>query len=319
MPYNETPFRLRAFPLDPAFDGTPQELFDAMVERTEIVSPGGFYGIVVSDVEPSANVGLWLQGGTKPYVWDENTNRYIPMDLSSSLTSVLSAITALQTLTSTHTTQITALQSSDTNLQTQITALQAIFGLGRVVFSATTPSADNRTKVLWVKTNTAGTTVLSFHNWDSGLNVWNTIVEFPITSPSYEDTLVYAEGNFDGGPALDVVIPLSLPTGTRWKDLDITMTWGTTLGAPGVRQVSADLLWNTTPETGSPISSPTTGVGYTSDVVGQGDTTTIRWRGVVPSTIRESSISLKIVVLCSGGIICADSRYEIVARAIPNV
>lgn len=317
MPYNETPFRLRVYPLDPAFDGTPQELFDAMVERTEIVSPGGFYGIVVSDVEPSSNVGLWLQGGTKPYVWDENTNRYIPMELSASLTAVLEAITALQTLTATHTSQITALQTADTNLQTQITALQAIFGLGRVVFSATTPDADNRTKVLWVKTDTAGTPVLSFHNWDSALNVWNTIVEFPITSPSYEDTMIYAEGNFDGGSG-DVLIPLSLPTGTRWKDLDVTLTWGTTMGAPGVRTVSADLLWNTAPETGSPTSTSTTGVGYTSDTVDQGETTTIRWRGVVPSTIRESSISLKITVLCTGGIACADSRYEIVARAIPN-
>jgi hypothetical protein len=69
------------------FKGTPQELSIEMVKRMRIVSPNGVNFIYIGDVEPTSNVGPWLKGGTQWWVWDDNTNRYKPQDLSASFTA----------------------------------------------------------------------------------------------------------------------------------------------------------------------------------------------------------------------------------------
>lgn len=51
-----------------------------------IVSPSGTNFIFVGDDEPASNVGPWLKGGTMWYVWDVNTNRYVPLDIADSET-----------------------------------------------------------------------------------------------------------------------------------------------------------------------------------------------------------------------------------------
>lgn len=71
--------------MPPAFSGTLQEAFDVLVERLRIVSPFKLLRVVVSDVAPTSNQGLWLKFGTKPYVWDESTSTYIPLDINDSL------------------------------------------------------------------------------------------------------------------------------------------------------------------------------------------------------------------------------------------
>ncbi len=80
-----TDLTIESSPMPPAFSGTLQEAFDVLVERLRIVSPFKLLRVVVSDVAPTSNQGLWLKFGTKPYVWDESTSTYIPLDIDDSL------------------------------------------------------------------------------------------------------------------------------------------------------------------------------------------------------------------------------------------
>lgn len=73
--------------LPPTFKGTPQDLSVEMIKRMRIVSPNGVNFIFIGDVEPTSNVGPWLKGGTQWWVWDDQTNRYVPQDLSASFTA----------------------------------------------------------------------------------------------------------------------------------------------------------------------------------------------------------------------------------------
>ena len=211
--YQDTPFRIRASALDPSFELSPQEFFDAMVERMSIVAPTGYYGIVVSDSEPESNIGLWLRGGTKPYVWNESTNQYVPLDISDSLASVLSAISALQTLTSTHTGQITALQSLTTAQGVSITALQALFAKGRVVIQYPTPLADDYGAV-WFQTNVGGTVITAIKWWNG--TTWSTVVSFPIVTE-----YVTAVGDRQNFPATSGVVEFTHGLGTRPKEWSV--------------------------------------------------------------------------------------------------
>lgn len=68
------------------FEGTPSELGAKMVERMQIVSPTGTNFIFTGDTEPTSNVGPWLRGGTKWYVWSEDIKRYVPLDITDSET-----------------------------------------------------------------------------------------------------------------------------------------------------------------------------------------------------------------------------------------
>lgn len=211
--YQDTPFRIRASALDPSFELSPQEFFDAMVERMSIVAPTGYYGIVVSDSEPESNIGLWLRGGTKPYVWNESTNQYVPLDISDSLASVLSAISALQTLTSTHTGQITALQSLTTAQGVSITALQALFAKGRVVIQYPTPLADDYGAV-WFQTNVGGTVITAIKWWNG--TTWSTVVSFPIVTE-----YVTAVGDRQNFPSAAGVVEFTHGLGSRPKEWSV--------------------------------------------------------------------------------------------------
>lgn len=75
-------FRVNIAPLPPHFRGTPQEFFDAMVERMEISSEAE--GFSTASVEPSGNVGPWFKDGIYPYVWNEDTSKYVPLDITAS-------------------------------------------------------------------------------------------------------------------------------------------------------------------------------------------------------------------------------------------
>jgi len=76
---------LRAAPLPHSFEGTPQDLFEAMLDRIEIVSD--MVNVVISDVEPAADEGPWLKNGKQWYVWDTTVSPsggYVPLDITAS-------------------------------------------------------------------------------------------------------------------------------------------------------------------------------------------------------------------------------------------
>lgn len=81
----DTNLVIAAEPIDPAFVGTPQEFFDHTVERMSIKSPSPLYTVVVADSAPLSNQGLLLLGGLKPYAWDEDQSKYVPVDITDSL------------------------------------------------------------------------------------------------------------------------------------------------------------------------------------------------------------------------------------------
>jgi hypothetical protein len=69
-------------PLPMNFRGTPQQWFEAMVARLELLGlPTGF---VTGDTMPTSNQGPWLKGGTEIWVWDETASppTYVPQSLS---------------------------------------------------------------------------------------------------------------------------------------------------------------------------------------------------------------------------------------------
>jgi hypothetical protein len=72
-------------PLPEDFAGTPQDFYEAILERMQVIFPTGQTSFVISDTEPSTNLGPWLKEGTQWYVWDEGTNRYVPLDISPSM------------------------------------------------------------------------------------------------------------------------------------------------------------------------------------------------------------------------------------------
>lgn len=73
--------------LPATFKGSPQDLATEMVKRMKILSPNGTNFIFIGDVAPTSNVGPWLKDGTQWWVWDDQTNQYVPLDLSASITA----------------------------------------------------------------------------------------------------------------------------------------------------------------------------------------------------------------------------------------
>lgn len=85
MALKSTSLFIQASPLPATFQGSPQDLFVAMVERMKIMSPNGTNFIFIGSTEPTSNVGPWLKDGTSWYVWDVVTSRYVPADVSASV------------------------------------------------------------------------------------------------------------------------------------------------------------------------------------------------------------------------------------------
>jgi hypothetical protein len=84
MSLQKTNLVIQAAQIPATFRGTPNDLATTMVRRMQIVSPSGTAFIFTGDTEPTSNVGPWLKDGTKWYVWDESTKRYVPQDITDS-------------------------------------------------------------------------------------------------------------------------------------------------------------------------------------------------------------------------------------------
>ena len=76
-------FNLTAKPLPSNFVGTPQQLLEAITERLNIVDDKATF--VVSDTQPTTNVGPWFKNGKQLWVWDEALSTYKPLDLTEGL------------------------------------------------------------------------------------------------------------------------------------------------------------------------------------------------------------------------------------------
>lgn len=81
-------------PLPPDFVGTPQEMFEAMLDRMLVYFPTGQSTFVTSDTEPTTNLGPWLKTGDRWYVWDEDTSRYVAINIDDSLKLIAISETA---------------------------------------------------------------------------------------------------------------------------------------------------------------------------------------------------------------------------------
>lgn len=86
MSLRATNLVIQMAPIPATFHGTPNDLMALAVRRMQIVSPNGANFIFIGDTEPTSNVGPWLKDGTKWYVWSDETKRYVPLDISDSLT-----------------------------------------------------------------------------------------------------------------------------------------------------------------------------------------------------------------------------------------
>lgn len=86
MSLKDTSLIVQAAPLPTTFKGTPNDFLAAMVARMRIVSPNGANFIFIGDIEPTTNVGPWLKGGTQWFVWSDILNKYVPLDVSASVT-----------------------------------------------------------------------------------------------------------------------------------------------------------------------------------------------------------------------------------------
>ena len=87
MSLKDTNLVIEAAPLPAQFEGTPQALFEAMLARMKIKSPAGINFIQIGDTEPSSNQGPWLKNGTKWYVWSDEEKKYVPLDISDSISA----------------------------------------------------------------------------------------------------------------------------------------------------------------------------------------------------------------------------------------
>ena len=86
MSLQATNLVISASHLPATFKGTPDAMFQEMVSRMRILSPTGTSFFVVSDLEPPGNFGPWLKSGTQWFVWNPETKRYQPLDISESET-----------------------------------------------------------------------------------------------------------------------------------------------------------------------------------------------------------------------------------------
>ena len=83
----ETRLIVSAAPLAPGFQGDLNKWFRAMIDRIHVTSPFGPVQIQIGGLEPTTNVGIWWKFGTQPHVWDDVQKKYVPEDVTASLTN----------------------------------------------------------------------------------------------------------------------------------------------------------------------------------------------------------------------------------------
>lgn len=248
-----TNLRLQAAPLSPAFRGTPAEFFAEIVRLLRIVSPDGHYGIVVSDIEPESNQGMWLKDGTKIYVWSDDEARYIPADITDGIATQL----------------------------TQLADLVSKMAAGRVLFAQLEPGETERQKVIWAQTGESGA-VLSVRVWDPAASRWRLL-------PGTPQYTVSSTGATDDQYVITLDNPASLgqlvglPVVVRWHR---TSTSDITVAVNGIASSAKPLIDSAT---GAQISAGGVREGQLSEIVYDGT----QWQMVsVPADSRTPGMLL---------------------------
>lgn len=77
----QIPIVFRAHPLPVGFNGTPQEVCNALVARLVAEGTDSIAFFVTGSTEPTSNSGPWLKDGEVWYIWDNVTGSYIPQPL----------------------------------------------------------------------------------------------------------------------------------------------------------------------------------------------------------------------------------------------
>jgi hypothetical protein len=72
-------------PMSPGFNGSFRSWEQDFVSRLILSIPFGPLQQQIGGLEPTSNVGIWWKDGTKPYVWDETEKKYIPANVSDSV------------------------------------------------------------------------------------------------------------------------------------------------------------------------------------------------------------------------------------------
>jgi hypothetical protein len=78
---------IQGAPIDPAFEGDLQQLFEHFLERMRIVAPFGISTFVIGTQVPTTDQGpLFLETatGTSLWVWNDEAKTYVPIDISNS-------------------------------------------------------------------------------------------------------------------------------------------------------------------------------------------------------------------------------------------
>lgn len=76
-------FQIRTAPLPEDFSGNFQKLYEAIVDRLEFTADKTPF--VIGGDMPVTNQGPWLKGGVEWWVWSEDDNTYVPLDVSQSI------------------------------------------------------------------------------------------------------------------------------------------------------------------------------------------------------------------------------------------
>lgn len=77
----QIPIVFRSHPLPIGFNGTPEELKNAIVARLVAEGTDSIAFFVTGSTEPTSNSGPWLKDGTTWYVWDNVSGSYVPQQL----------------------------------------------------------------------------------------------------------------------------------------------------------------------------------------------------------------------------------------------
>lgn len=79
---NQLPLNINMASLPVGFNGTPQEIGDAIAERMEITTQQLFALFSVGATAPTSDLGPWAKNGNRWYYWDNETGDYIPFEIT---------------------------------------------------------------------------------------------------------------------------------------------------------------------------------------------------------------------------------------------
>jgi hypothetical protein len=165
---------VRGAPFSSSFKGNLNDLWQAMLNRLEVISPFGEVQLRIGGLKPTSNVGPWFKDGQKLYVWDETLKDYIPLDISDSLASVSTLVTSALSAYAKTADVNSALASGIATLNARIDALEGSVGSSGALLSV------------------SQSTALPSGSLDSS----STTIDIPFNSVSYDTLSKFSAGRY---------------------------------------------------------------------------------------------------------------------------